>query len=157
MSSDNLCREGMKDDNQCDQIGQFLKVLGHKFTCKCSPIFGDFLFYFERNHLFKKTVAANFWVTIVKFGYFLLNIWSHWLRPRFCTTQKCTSRKAKFWLQNVHLVSVEVRNTYFDNCQNHFLMLSIGSCLLTWSDHLCSCWAHILKLRARAYYCNCVT
>ena len=49
---------------QCDQIGQFQKVLGKKFLTKVAhpQIFGDFLGFLDRHHLKVNTTVDTFWV-----------------------------------------------------------------------------------------------
>ena len=49
--------------DQCDQVGRFLKVLGHKLSYTSSPtIFGDIFGYFYTSIISKFTIA-NFWAT----------------------------------------------------------------------------------------------
>ena len=73
---------------QCNQIGQFLKVLSHKFGYKCSPsILGDIFGYSKTSILRKKYYWGNFFKIL---GYFYSNIWPHW---RYYTTFSAESIK----------------------------------------------------------------
>ena len=59
--------------DQCDQIGQFLKILGSKIYCKKGQMIGTVLGHFEKPHYYVNTALptslGNFWK---KLGYFLL-------------------------------------------------------------------------------------
>ena len=45
--------------NQCDQIGQFLKVLGEKFPYKVIQILGDFLAIIKNITFYRKIAEAT--------------------------------------------------------------------------------------------------
>ena len=63
---------------QCDQIGQFFKVLGNKIASKRGQMIGNFLGYFEKPHSYAKTALGTFWATFGKnWATFNSNIWSH--------------------------------------------------------------------------------
>ena len=56
----------------------FLTGLGNIFLVKRSPIFGDFLGYFEDIPFDVKTAAATFWVTFMEsWTNVYFSIWSH--------------------------------------------------------------------------------
>ena len=75
---------------QCDQIvvtfwfGDCLKFfLVTTSLTKVTQILGDFLGYFDNITLLVKTALASFGATFgatfENFGYFLLQLWSHWI------------------------------------------------------------------------------
>ena len=62
---------------QCDQIGQFLKVLGDKFLTKLSQIFGDFFWDIWKHVTFNlKTAVSTFWESFIYFLFQHLVTWS---------------------------------------------------------------------------------
>ena len=58
-------RSGRWSHNQCDQIGQFLEVLGNNSSFKSSPNVWDNL----ENHIFLSQLeVVSFWATFEKIG-----------------------------------------------------------------------------------------
>ena len=92
---------------QCDQIGQFLKVLGTKILTKVAHIFGDFLCFLERNHSKVNTVVATFWVSF--WATFNFIIWSYCLEE----TNGLTSWKI--------FLNAAVMNAKIGKCFGYFL------------------------------------
>ena len=55
---------------QCEQFGQFLKILATYFLTKVATVFIDFGMFLKHNFL-RKTLAATFGQHFDKLGYFL--------------------------------------------------------------------------------------
>ena len=70
---------------ECDQIGQFLKLIGNNLSSKRSPNDWQLFGLFQKFHSFIKTALAIFWVTFGKnWVTFYSNIWSHSLPRWLC-------------------------------------------------------------------------
>ena len=64
-------------DNQCDQIGIFIKCRSWNFTYKLLQIIGNFLGWFETRYLYSKTCCCQFWGRFCKnWATFNSDIWS---------------------------------------------------------------------------------
>ena len=62
---------------QCDQIGQFFKVLGNKIASKRGQMIGNFLGYFEKPHSYAKTALGTFGQLLEKIGLLLIPTSGH--------------------------------------------------------------------------------
>ena len=90
---------------QCDQIGQFLKVLGNKFSYKSSPIIWWLLGAFRKTLGLSKNWCGIFWVTFGNiWTTFCSNIWSHWTQM---TSQHCLSLS-----KTSHLIGHNINDFY---------------------------------------------
>ena len=73
---------------ECDQIGQFFKVLGDIFSYKSSQKFWWPLGHFGKYHFSSKITLASFWAFFENLGYFYSNIWSRVVASLFWASLK---------------------------------------------------------------------
>ena len=55
--------------HQCDHIGKFLKVLGHKFSYKSSPSVLGYIFGYNQTRTLSKNYYGYFYADFENFGF----------------------------------------------------------------------------------------